>query len=186
MATLLLDRNEEAVAEHELAKKDDPFNPMITAFTGLLYSYLGRYEDGIQEAFKSLDIQKDCPDGYFVLGETYMVMGREEDALESHQKLAEVSPLWCWVLGFTYARTKHHAEAEKMLDELENAEINSWNAMGIGLIYGALGNKDEAFKWLSYEPHHAWIPWTAIFPGWKPLYGDKRHIEFVRRLNLPE
>jgi len=181
----LLGRNEEAIVEHELAQKCDPFNPMITAFTGALYGYVGRYEDAIQEAQKSFDIQKDCPDGYYVLGETYLAMGREDDAIEAHRKLAKVDPVWKWWYGYMLAITNHHIEAEKVLNDLLNSEITSWKAMGIAVIYGALGNKDKAWEWIAYEPAHAWIPWVAAMPMWKPLYDDPRFFDFVERLNLP-
>lgn len=180
----LLGRNEEAIVEHELAQRCDPFNPMITAFTGALYGYLGRYEDAIREAHKSFDIQKDCPDGYYVLGETYLAMGREAEAIAAYQKLAEVDPVWKWWLGYMYAITNHNEEAKRVLNELLTSKITSWNAMGIAVIYGALGKKDEAWKWIAYEPAHAWVPWLAVMPMWKPLYDDPRFDDFVEGLNL--
>ena len=182
----LLGRNEEAVFEHELAQKYDPFNPMITAFTGILYAFVGRHEDAIREAHKTFDIQKDCPDGYFCLGETYLTMGKEEEAIKANKKLAEVDPLWKWVLGFTYAVTNHREEAEKILKELLHSKINSWNAMGIAAIYGALGRMDDAFKWLTYEPHHAWVPWMTVMPMGKPLLNEPRFQDFIRLWNLPD
>jgi len=185
-ALFLFGRNEEAIVEHELAWKYDPFNPALSAFFGALYSYLGRYEDAIQQAYKTFDIIKDYPIGYFVLGETYLAMGREEEALASYKKLAEIAPPWSWVLGYAYALTNHRDEAEKILNELENSELNGWNAMGLAVMYGALGRNDEAFRWIDYEPHHLWIPWVAAMPMWKPLYKDPRHDEFVKRLNLPK
>lgn len=185
-ALFLFGRHEEAIVEHELAWKCDPFNPLLTAFLGALYSYVGRYEDAIKQAHNSFDILKDCPPGHFVLGETYLAMGRADMAIESHQKLAAVAPPWSWVLGYTYALTNHCDKAEKILDELEKSELNGWNALGLAVMYGALGRMDEAFKWISYEPHHVWIPWVAAMPMWKPLYADPRHGEFVKRLNLPK
>ncbi|MDB4584901.1 helix-turn-helix domain-containing protein, partial [Draconibacterium sp.] len=184
-ALFLFGRMEEAITEHKLAQKYDPFNPLLTAFLGALYSYDGRYEEAIKEAFKSFDIQKDFPPGYFVLGETFLAMGRFDEAIESHKKLAELAPVWSWVLGYTYALTNHRNEAEKILNELENSEINSWFAMGLAVLYGALGRNDDAFKWIAYEPHHVWIPWVSAMPMWKPLYDDARYEKFVKRLNLP-
>ncbi|MCK5135355.1 MAG: tetratricopeptide repeat protein [Bacteroidales bacterium] len=173
-ALFFFGRNDEAIFEHELAWKYDPFNPMLTAFFGAMYSYLGQYEDAIQQAYKSFDILKDCPPGYFVLGETYLAMGKADKAIEAHQKLAELAPPWGWLLGYTYALTGHRAEAEKILSELENSEVNGWAALGRAVLYGALGMYDEAFKWI------------ACMPMWKPLYSDPRHGDFVKRLNLPK
>ncbi len=184
-ALYLFGRNEEAVIEHELAWKCDPFNPGITAFLGALYSYLGRYEDAIKHAYKSFDIIKDFPFGYFVLGETYLAMGELGKAIEAHQKLAELAPPWGWFLGYTYALTGHRDKAELILKDLENTALSGWNAMALAVIYGALGRYNEAFKMITYEPHHVWIPWIAVMPMWKPLYADPRHAEFVKNLNLP-
>ena len=89
------------------------------------------------------------------------------------------------VPGRTYALTGHRAEAEKILSELENTELSGWNALGLAVIYGALGRYDEAFKWIGYEPHHVWVPWVAVMPMWKPLYNDPRHAEYIKNLNLP-
>jgi tetratricopeptide (TPR) repeat protein len=158
---------------------------MITAFTGALYGYLGRYEDAIREAQKSFEIQKDCPDGYYVLGETYLAMGKEDEAIAAHKKLAEVDPVWKWWYGYMLAITKHNDEAEKVLDEILNETMTSWKAMGIAVIYGALGKLDKAWEWIAYEPAHAWIPWVAVMPMWNPLHNDPRFDEFVKGLNLP-
>jgi TolB-like protein len=181
----LLGRNEEAIFEHEVAQRCDPFNPMITAFTGALYGYLERYEDALREANKSFDIQKDCPDGYYVLGETYLAMGRIDDAIAAHKKLAQVDPVWKWWYGYILAITNHPKKAGQVLDELLAEQMTSWKAMGIAVIYGALGNLDKAWEWIAYQPAHAWIPWVAVMPMWKPLHHDPRFTRFVHDLNLP-
>ena len=185
-ALCLFGRMEEAIVEHKLARDNDPLNPLYTALLGALYTYDGRHEDAIREANKSLEIQKDYPFSYWVLGETYMAMGREDEAIEAYKKTAEVAPWFSWPLGYAYAITDHREEAEKILDELGKLEVTSWNAMGLSVIYGALGKNDEAFKWLAYEPHHVWIPWVAVMPFWKPLYDDPRYTEFVKQLNIPK
>ncbi len=184
-ALYLYGRMEEAIVEHEIAQKGDPLNPLYTAMLGALYNYNGQYEDAIQKALKSLEIQKDYPFGYWVLGETYLAMGRDDEAIEAHKKLAEVAPFFSWALGNTFALTGHIDEAEKILKVLEESEVSNWNAVGLSVMYGALGRNDEAFKWIAYEPHHLWIPWVTVMPMWKPLHDDARYDDFVKRLNLP-
>ncbi len=185
-ALFLLGRMDEAIVEHELAQKYDPFNPHITAFFGLLYCYAGRYEDAIREAEKSFEMIKDYPLGYWTLGETYLAMGKEDEAIEAHKKMAEIAPPLSWMLGYTYAVTGHIEEAEKILNELEKAELSSWNAIGRAVIHGALGNMDEAYKWVDYEPHHAWIAWITCMPMFKPLHDAPQYEEFVQQLNIPK
>ena len=185
-ALYLFGRMDEAIVEHELAQRYDPFNPYIIAFLGALYCYTGRYEDALREVENSFKMQKDYPFAYWVLGETYLAMGEEDKAIEAHKKCGEIAPPLNWILGYTYALTDHRDEAEKILKELEKDKITSWTALGRAVIYGALGNMDEAYKWLAYEPHHAWVPWVTCMPILKPLQNSKHYEEFIKRFNIPK
>ncbi len=62
------------------------------------------------------------------------------------------------------------------------------NAFGLTFIYTALGEKDEAFRWLeaacSYRLPH--IPyWLRGTPA-EPLRSDPRFQNLLRRMNFPE
>jgi tetratricopeptide (TPR) repeat protein len=179
-------RMEEAIAEHKLAQKYDPFNPLHTAWLGGLYYYDGRNEEAIQEALKSLEIQKDYPIGYLILGKAYLAMGRNEDAIKTHQKLAELYPDQISNLCLTCIATGNRKEAEKILTEIEKKEVTPLDAYNRAKIYAVLGRKDEAFKWLNYEPHHGFLAWAAVNPDFKSLHGDPRWDEFLKKLNLPK
>jgi tetratricopeptide (TPR) repeat protein len=177
---------DEAIAEHKLAQKYDPFNPLHTAWLGGLYNYAGRNEEAIQEALKSLEIQKDYPIGYVILGRAYLDMGRNEEAIKTHQKLAELYPDQISNLCLTYIATGHREEAEKILAEIEKKEVTPMDAFNRAKINAALGRKEEAFKWLNYEPHHGFLAWAAVNPDFKSLHGDPRWDEFLKKLNLPK
>jgi TolB-like protein len=185
-ALYLFGRMDEAIEQHELAQKYDPLNPMHTAWLGGLYNSAGRYEDAVREALKSFEIQKDYAIGYLVLGDAYLGLGREEEAIKAHEKLAEVAPWWSSKLGVTYAKTNHRDEAEHILNELENSEINGFIAVGLAHLNAALGNTDEVFKWLNYEPHHGFVAYAAVNPLYEPYHNDVRWKEFLERLNLPK
>lgn len=185
-ALFLWGRMEEAIVEHKLAQKYDPFNPLHTAWLGALYCYDGQYDLAIETALESFDIQKDYVVGYYVLGETYLKMGRMDEAIEAHQKLAELVPLWSWQLGVTYAAAGQYEEAEKILDELEKKPVIPFTAHGRIVLNAALGRMDEVFKWLDYEPHHAWTAWIAVMPEGSDLRKDPRYQDFLERLNLPD
>ncbi len=113
-------------------------------------------------------------------------MGRADEAIEAHKKLFEVFPGWPWALGRTYAISGFRDEAEKILNELEKSEITPWNAYGLTVLNAALGNFDEAFNWLAYEPHHGWVAWFAVMPEGNTLYDDLRFKDFIKRLDLPD
>ena len=185
-ALYLFGRMEEAIYEHKLAQKYDPFNPLHTAWLGLLYCYDGQFEEAERVTRESFEIQEDYSAGYFVLGRVYLEMGKTEEAIETHRKLAELYPWWSWALGYTYARTGHIEEAEKIVNGIIESGVHSWKAHGLLMINAALGNKDEAFRWLNYEPHHAFTAWVGIMPEFANLRDDPRFKEFLKRLNLPE
>ena len=182
----LLGRDKEAIIEHKLAKKYDPFNPLHTAWLGGLYYCEGQYDEAVKVALESFEIQKDYPVGYFILGLSYRAMGRIEEAINAHKKLAELYPEWLWALGLTYAATNHREEAEKILKEIESQPVNPYNAYCRIVMNTALGKIDEAFKWVNYQPHHAWTAWVAVEPWFNELHGDPRFDEFVKELNLPK
>ena len=184
-ALYLFGRMDEAIEEHKLAQKYDPFNPLHTAWLGDLYYNDGRYEDAIQEALKSFEIQKDYPIGYYVLGGAYSEMGRYDESIEAYKKLVEAAPNFKYRLGYAYATMGNYDEAEKILAELE-ANVNPWNAFGLVFIYTALGKKDEAFRWLAHEPPLFALPWMAVYPELKNLHDDPRFKDFIKRLNLPD
>lgn len=112
-------RMEEAISEHKLAQKYDPYNPLHTAWQGGLYIYAGRNEEAIQEALRSLEIQKDYPLGYTILGNAYLGMGRNEEAIKTHLKLAEVASDNLNALCLTYIATGHLDKAEEILATIE-------------------------------------------------------------------
>ncbi len=185
-ALYLFGHLDEAILEHKLAQKYDPFNPLHTAWLGTLYYYNGQHEEAIEAALESLDMQEDYSSGYYVLGMAYLYAGQEEKAIEAHKKLMELHPYWSWALAYTYATTGRIEEAEELLHQLENVSVNGWNAFGLMTINAALGRMDEAYKWLNYEPHHAFTAWAAVMDEYQTLRKDPRFEDFLVRLNLPE
>ncbi len=185
-ALYLWGRMEEAIVEHKLAQKYDPFNPLQTAWLAALYCYDEQNELAINTALEALEIQEDYVISYYVLGITYLKMGRVDEAIAAHQKLAELLPIWSWQLGHTYASIGQIEEAEKILAEYEKTPVIPFTAYGRAVLYAALGRNDKAFKWLNYEPHHAWVAWNAVMPEAEGLRKDPRYQDFLDRLNLPE
>ncbi len=182
----LFGRMEEAIEEHKRAKELDPLNPRNTAWLGDLYRHEGRYEEAIDEARSSLELNPEFPIGWLVLGNVYVEKGMFEEAIAAHQKLAEVAPWQRWMLGCTYARAGRMDEARKILVELEEKIATPFGALGLAHLYTALGEKDEAFRWLSYEHPSFGLPWVRVIRLFDPLRDDPRFKDLLRKMNLPE
>jgi hypothetical protein len=69
---------------------------------------------------------------------------------------------------------------------LEKKPVIPFTAHGRIVLNAALSRMDEAFKWLNYEPHHAWTAWVAVMPEAENLHEDPRFQDFLERLNFPD
>jgi TolB-like protein/Tfp pilus assembly protein PilF len=179
-------RVEEALAELNQAQKLDPLAPIYPAWSGWMYFWEGDYDAAIEEAQKSLELNPDFPIGLYVLGCGYAAKGKYEEAIETHQKAALASPDFKWGLGQTYALAGRREEALEVAAELES-QAKGWDTFGLAEIYAALGEKDEAFRWLeaAYQQRHPYIQWFMRDGSFDPLKDDPRYDELAQRLNLP-
>ncbi len=182
----LFGRVDEAIVEHKRAKELDPLNPLHTAWLGWLYLWKGQEEEALEEARKSLELNPDFDIGFYMLGLVYAEKGVYEEAIAAHQELTKIAPLWRFALGCTYAQAGRRDEARKILTELEKEETTPFGAWGLAYLYTALGEKDDAFRWLAYEKPHAFFPWLRVSPHFEPLRSDPRFKDLLRRLNLPD
>ena len=135
--------------------------------------------------FNALEINPKFAISYRILGDTYLDMGRIEEAIATHEKMVEIAPRWSYHLGLTYARVGREDETRKILAEWEKKEVTPIVALALAQLNTALGNLDEAFRWLNHEPSHAWKPWIRVAPKFNPLRGDPRFDELLRKFNLP-
>jgi hypothetical protein len=71
-----------------------------------------------------------------------------------------------------YAWARKETEARQTLDQVKKLSktqfISPW---AIGMIYTALGDKDEAFAWIdrAYEERNGWLPSLRVNPWLDPL-----------------
>ncbi len=182
---ILFDRMDEALVAHKRAQELDPLTPLHTAWLGGLYWVWGRYEEALEEVNKALALSPNSWHGLLVKTYIYMDTGKYEEAIAVSQKAAARHPKLRHLLGQAYARAGQREEALEILAELEKEEPDPYGAFGLVELNIALGNKDEAFRWLNYDNPHAWVPWIRVFPQSKPLRDDPRFDELLRKMNLP-
>jgi len=184
----LFDRWEEAAAEHERARELDPLTPLHTLWLGGLYLYedLGRHQEAIAAARRALEIQPDNPTALLVLGMAQSAAGEHDLAIETHQRMVELNPDLEWELGLTYARAGEAERVRAIIDDLESRPTTSWTAYGLAMLHAQLGELDEAFDYLAFEPAHAWLPWIRHDPWLRPLLEkDPRFLKLLARMRLP-
>jgi tetratricopeptide (TPR) repeat protein len=124
-----------------------------------------------------------------VLAEAYAAKGLHDKAIEAARKAAAVDPAslrFILVRALAFAGRKD--EARKLLTEQEKQKPTLWDYMVVPSAYLALGDKDEAIRWLEagYKAHSPWLPWIREEYLYEPLRSDPRFQDLVRRLNLPK
>ena len=185
---LLFERLDDALVEMRKVQEIDPLAPIWPAWQGWLYLYAEEYDEAIKETNKSLELNPNFPVALYVQGCAYALKEMYEQAIEIHHKAGEHSPGWKCGLARIYAMAGRQDEVRQALAELE-ADHTPWDTWYIALIYVALGEKDQAFRWLEVAygpPNHPYLPWTCCAPGFKPLRDDPRFSDLLRRMNLME
>jgi serine/threonine protein kinase/tetratricopeptide (TPR) repeat protein len=181
----MLGQFEEAVAELQRAEELDPLVPLRPAEVGWMHWWEGRYDEALEGARRSLELNANFPPGLLLLGAMYAEKGMYEEAIAAHERARAASPDWGYGVAFTYALAGREAEARQEAERMAGEQHpNLW---ALAEVYAALGDKDEAFKWLdaAYDARHNWMPWVARAVTLAPLRDDPRFDELVRRLDLP-
>ena len=183
---LIFDRLDEAIVHHTEAQRLDPLTPLHTSWLGALYYMKGDYQRGIDEALKSLAFAPENISALLVLGEGYLNQGNIEEAIVTHERMAEINPAFAGILARTYAQAGREDDARRIAAALEADGVIPWTAFILAAIHVALDDKDEAFRWLNYRPAHAWLPWIRTSTWWfAPLHDDPRMEPLLAEMGLP-
>jgi tetratricopeptide (TPR) repeat protein len=106
-------------------------------------------------------------------------------ALQRAVELSQCAPVAAACLGEAYAAAGASDEARKVLQELTSRPHVT--AYFVSRIYAALGDTNEAFKWLeiSYQEHGEWMVLLPVDPRWDSVRDDARFQDLMRRMNFP-
>lgn len=176
---------EEILNTTERAMKIDPFTPLYPLYFGFQAFNLGRLDEAVEAARKSIELNPEYAYGYYVLGLALARLGDLDEAMEAHNKAVVLNPRWKFGLAHTYAltgdREKALAIAEKLMADPQ--PIDYW---GLAEIHTALGNKEEALKWLeeSFDKRFSWTPWIEWNPHFEPLFNEPQFGDLLERMNV--
>lgn len=92
-------------------------------------------------------------------------------------------------LGAAYAKkgdTQKAVELQNELKELKSKTDAGSPALGIAIIHSALGEKQEALKWLkiAIDDHEMEVPWLVSEPQLYPLHGMPEFDALVKRVGF--
>ena len=90
-------------------------------------------------------------------------------------------------LAITYAQVRRREDARRILDQLiEKSRREYVAADSIAAVYVALGEKDEALRWLdrAFEEHSGSFYSYMFRPEFRPLRSDRRFADLLRRTGI--
>lgn len=186
-------RQEEGIAEARRARELDPLSlPVNNALAGRFLA-AGRYDLALEQVQKTLLLDPHFAPAHQTLGWAYLHTGKWEEAIQEFQKALQLSGTedtdLMLDLGFAYATVGERGEAGKILDKLKSLRERGIVPSGsIGILYGALGDSNEAFVWLekAYQERDPQLTYLKAGRRFGPLRQDPRFRALVQRVGLPE
>jgi serine/threonine-protein kinase len=179
----LFGRVEEALVEHRRAAELDPLTPLHTVWIPALYWFSGDYERALEEA---LPLLEQYPENYIirtVAAGSAARLGRWDEAIAYVEEASALRPGPANRAGVYYAQAGRTEDALRVLRDLEALPPTPYTALRLAGLHSAIGNRDEALRWLKFEPAHAWKGWIAWSPEFESLRDDPRFHAILRRMN---
>jgi TolB-like protein/DNA-binding winged helix-turn-helix (wHTH) protein/Flp pilus assembly protein TadD len=187
-------RFEEGIAEAKRARDLDPLSlPLNNALAGRLL-VAGRVDEAREQVQKTLELNPNFAPAHQTLGWAYLNTGKHDEAIRAFQQAVQLSGPddsdFVLDLGFAYAVSGKREEARKILADLKKQHEQALVPSGsIAILYGALGELNEAFTWLekAYEERDPELTYLKV-PGrrFEPLRRDPRFRKLLVRMSLTD
>ena len=168
-------------------KKLDPVSPITSYVATAAYLANDRIDDAIIEGQRTLQLDPN----YFYMDSTlaaaYREKGQFAEAISLYTKSQEATHLPSSGLAITYVRMGRPIEAQNILAQLLQAREKRYvSAPLIAAVYTALGDKEEAFRWLerASAEHSGILQWIAFLPEFRALHSDERFPQLLQRIGV--
>jgi len=169
------------------AEKLDPLSPIISYVATAAYLADNRIDEAIIEGQRTQQLDPH----YFYLDSNLAAAYREKgnfgEAISLYTKAQEERRFPSSGLAITYARMGQQIEARKILEQLvQERQTRYVSAQTIAAVYVALGEKEEAFRWLDVaaSEHSGTLQWIAFLPDFGALRPDPGFPRFLRRIGV--
>ena len=179
-----------AVSELKLDTTLQPLNLNSNTNAAFGLACVGRYDEAMEQARRTIELDPNHWGGYEVLGLAYVGKRQYNEAIAALEKAHSLdsNPDILGYLGYVYAVSGDSVHARKILDELMHPAPGShvW-ANNVASVYAGLNDKDRAFEWLNkalLDDHSGAV--INVDPPFQNLRDDPRYKDLRRRMNLPE
>ncbi len=189
MSWLKLDQGDcdEGVKQIQEAEKLDPLSPMIISSAAERYVAADRLDDAISAGKRVLQVDPNYIYFDSALADAYREKGDLQEAVALYEKAQTVTHFPSAGLAITYAKMGRLEDARRVLNQrIEKSRQQYVAADSIAAVYVALGDKEEAFRWLerAFDEHSAPMYDMACHPKFRALRSDPRFADLLRRMGV--
>ena len=184
----------DAINEEKRAVELDPLSLPNNRALGAAFYFARQYDQAIEQGRKTLELDPNFTQAHTDLGLDYIQKSMFEESIAETEKALAISPGNSGTLldlGYAYAVAGRRAEAQKVLDQLNELSKQKYVSPRLmARMYVGLGEKDKAFAYLerSYEDRSMAFGYGTINvdPTFDPLRSDPRFADLLRRMNLTQ
>lgn len=185
-------RRQQGLDEVEAAAEREPHSAYLQGLAGMGFFVAREASRGIPFAERALKLEPDGVLGLYVLGDLYSLVERHDEAVNLLGRAVEQTGRQQMFLSWyssVLARAGREEEVESILRELL-ATHDPVRPMGVafavGGVYAALGDGDNATKWLNRGIEEG-FPATLhlMFPPYDPIRGHPGFAAIVEKVGLP-
>ena len=181
---------EAAVEAVEKAMELDPLSLIINAHLADVLFFSRRFDESAARCEKVLEMDSSFFLARVSLARAHGQLGMYEQAVAEGKEAASLvagSLEAAWMVGQIYAAWGKRDAARVILDSLIKQSNETYVSLcGIAMIYAALGEDDEAFRWLekAYQMHDSEVFNLKVEPRFDGLRADPRYQDLLKRVGL--
>ncbi|HEY2961609.1 MAG TPA: winged helix-turn-helix domain-containing protein [Pyrinomonadaceae bacterium] len=184
-----VERFDEAIAEAKRTEELEPLQFVASSHLGWIYYLSGKNDEAIEQCRKILEIDPSSFPARRYLGLAYEGKGMYAEAISEFQTGLKLSgsPLMLALLGHAYAVAGKRAEAQQVLNDLQQLQSQRYvSPYTVAVIYAGLGDQEQAFKWLdkAVEERDIWLMNLKVDPVFAKLRSQRKFTDILARIRL--
>lgn len=184
-----VERFDEAIAEAKRTEELEPLSFVASSHLGWIYYLSGKNDEAIDQCRKILELDPSSFPARRYLGLAYEAKGMHAEAIAEFQTGVKLSgsPLMLALLGHAYAVAGKKAEAQQVLNDLQELREQRYvSPYTLAAIYAGLGDYEQVFKWLetAVETRDIWLMNLKVDPVFAKLRSERKFTDILARIRL--
>lgn len=185
---MILNRWDEAWEQMNYALKIDPLNPLVIAFSGIMYSFEGKLLSATKQFETITDLEPDQAMANAYLLQKYTRTFQHRKALEELKKFVSERHLSGYekLIDDTYSKNGFEAAIRATAESLGALSKTQFvPAAMVAMLYKLIGDKEGRLRWIEemYRQHHPGLPYLAIRVD-DPIQQEPRYIAVMEKAGL--